>query len=125
MPLEPVNATLPAMGLPFPWGVKAGNLLFLSGNGPIGPDGKAVEGDIRAQTRLTLENLRKVVEAGGSDLRHVVSLTVFLKDLDDFAGMNEVYREFFLVDPRPARATVQATLLFGMKIEIQGIAIVP
>lgn len=125
MSLQPVKADLPAVGLPFPWGLKAGNLVFLSGNGPLGPDGKPVEGDIRDQTRLTLENLRKVAEAAGSDLHHVVSLTVYLKDLRDFAAMNDVYREFFPEDPRPARATVQATLLFDMKIEIQGIAVLP
>lgn len=122
---QAVKADLPALDLPFPWGVKAGNLVFVSGQGPLGKDGNVVEGDVRAQTRLTLENVRKVVEGAGSDLDHVVSLTVYLKDLSDFAAMNEVYREFFRTEPRPARATVQAGLLFGMKVEIQGIAVLP
>lgn len=120
-----VQADLPKLNLPFPWGVKAGDHVFVSGMGPLGPDGKVVEGDIRAQARLTLENVRKVVEAGGSDLDHVVSVTVYLRDLDDFAAMNEVYREFFRREPRPARATVQAGLLFGMRIEIQAVAVTP
>jgi 2-iminobutanoate/2-iminopropanoate deaminase len=122
---EAVKADLPSLNMPFPWGVRAGNLVFISGQGPVGKDGNIVEGDVRAQARLTLENLRKVVEGAGSDLEHVVSTTVYLKDLSDFAAMNDVYREFFRTEPRPARATVQAGLLFGMKIEVQGIAVLP
>jgi 2-iminobutanoate/2-iminopropanoate deaminase len=122
---QAVKADLPSLDLPFPWGVKAENLVFISGQGPLGRDGKVVDGDIRAQTKLTLDNVKKVVEAAGSDLDHVVSLTVYLRDLADFAAMNEVYRTFFRNEPRPARATIQAGLLFGMKIEIQGIAVLP
>lgn len=125
MRLEAVKTDLPSLNLPFPWGLKAGNLVFLSGQGAMGKDGKIVEGDFRTQARRTLANLQKVVEAAGSDLGHVVSMTVYLKDLSDFAAMNEVYQEFFRTEPRPARATVQAGLLFGMKIEVQGIAVVP
>jgi len=69
-----------------------------------------------------LENFRKVVEAAGLSLDDVVSTTVYLKDLEDFRAMNEVYSEFFAAEPRPARATVRADLLLGMKVEIQGIA---
>lgn len=122
---EAIHADLPAIGLPFSWGVKVGDLLFLAGHGPLGSDGKVIEGDIRTQTRKTLENFRVVLEAAGSSLDHVVSTTVYLKDLDDFRGMNEVYSEFFAVDPRPARATVRADLLLGMKVEIQGVACIP
>ncbi|OGS50957.1 MAG: hypothetical protein A3K65_03865 [Euryarchaeota archaeon RBG_16_68_12] len=122
---EAVNADLPAMGLPFSWGVRLGNLVFLAGQGPLGRDGKIVEGDIRAQTRATLENVKKVVEAAGSSMEHVLSLTVYLKDLQDYGGMNEVYALYFKKEPRPARAAVQADLLFGMRVEMQGIAFVP
>ena len=122
---EAVNADLPAMGLPFSWGVRLGNLLFIAGQGPLGRDGKVVEGDIRAQTRATLENLKKVVEAAGSSLENMLSATVYLRDLKDYDGMNEVYALHFKKEPRPARAAVQAGLLFGMRVEIQGVAHVP
>jgi len=120
-----IKTSLPAIGLPFSWGVTLDHLIFLAGQGPLGPDGKVIEGDIRVQTQETLENFRRVVEAAGSSLEHVLSTTVYLKNLNDFRGMNEVYSEYFMTEPRPARATVQADLLFGMKVEIQGIAYIP
>jgi 2-iminobutanoate/2-iminopropanoate deaminase len=122
---EAVKSGLPSLNLPFSWGVRAGDLVFVSGLGPLSPDGKVVEGDIRAQTRVTLENFRKVVEAAGSSLDRVVSTTVYLRDLNDFQGMNEVFAEYFRGEPRPTRATVRADLLFGMKVEIQGMALAP
>ena len=97
-------------------------MIFVSGQGPIGPDGKVVSGDIKAQTRLTLENFRRVVDAAGSGMENVVQTTVYILDLSDFSAMNEVYSSFF-PEPRPARTTVRADLLFGMKVEVQGIAI--
>src|SRR5881296_1507065 len=122
---EAIETDLPAIGLPFSWGVKLGDLVFVAGQGPLGPDGRVIEGDIRLQTRKTLENFRKVVEAAGSSLDHVLSTTVYLRDLEDFRGMNEVYAEFFSAEPRPARATVRADLLLDMKVEVQGIAYIP
>jgi len=118
-----VDVDLPSVGLPFSWGIRRGDLVFIAGQGPLGPNGKVVAGDIRAQTRLTLENFRKVVEAAGSSLDRVVSTTVYLRDLGDFRGMNEVFAEYFRTEPRPARATVRADLLLDMKVEIQGIAL--
>ena len=112
------------MGLPFSPGIKLGDLLFVSGQGPIDKNGKVVPGDIRAQTRLTLENFKLIVEAADSSMDKVVQTTVYLRDLGDYTGMNEVYATFF-PEPRPARATVQAELLFGMRVEIQGIAHAP
>lgn len=109
------------MGLPFSPGIKLGDLVFISGQGPIDKNGKIVQEDIRAQTRLTLENFKRVAEAAGSGMEEVVQTTVYLKNLDDYAAMNEVYASFF-PEPRPARATVQAGLLFGMLVEVQGIA---
>ena len=120
-----IKTSLPATGLPFSWGVTLDHLIFLAGQGPLGPDGKVIEGDIRVQTQETLENFRRVVEAAGSGLEHVLSTTVYLKNLTDFRGMNEVYSEFFSAEPRPARATVRADLLLGMKVEVQGIAYIP
>ena len=112
------------MGLPFSPGIRLGELLFVSGQGPIDRNGTVAEGDIRTQTRLTLENFKKVVESAGSTMDNVLQTTVYLKDLNDYPGMNEVYATFF-PEPRPARATVQAELLFGMRVEVQGIASVP
>ena len=66
-----------------------------------------------------------LVEAAGSSMDHVVSTTVYLRDLNDFRGMNEVFAEYFAREPLPARATVRADLLFEMKVEILGTAIVP
>lgn len=110
-------------GLPFSPGVKYGDLIFVSGQGPIGKDGKIIAGDIKAQTRATLENFRKVLEDAGATMDNVLQTTVYLRDLADYQGMNEVYARFFS-DPKPARATVRAELLFGMTVEIQGIAAV-
>ncbi len=112
------------LNLPFTPGIRLGELLFVSGQGPIDKNGKIVQGDIKTQTRLTLENFKQVVDAAGSTMDNVVQTTVYLKDLDDYAGMNEVYSQFF-PDPKPARATIQAALLFGMLVEVQGIAHIP
>ena len=112
------------MSLPFSPGIRLGDFVFVSGQGPIGENGRVEAGDVRVQTRKTLENFRKVVEAAGSTMDQVVQTTVYLKDLADFDGMNETYSGFF-ADPKPARTTVQAELLFGMRVEIQGIAYVP
>ena len=113
------------MGLPFSPGVKFGELLFVSGQGATDNNGKVIGDDIKTQTRLTLENFQRIVEKAGSDMNSVLQTTVYLKDLADFAGMNEVYCSCFR-EPRPARATVQvADLLLGMRVEIQGIAHLP
>lgn len=124
MQKEAISPGRASPGLPFSPGIKLGDFLFISGQGPIGENGKVEPGDVRAQTKKTLENFRKVVEAAGSTMDEVVQAIVYLKDLDDFAGMNEAYSSFFR-DPKPARTTVQAELLFGMRVEIQGIAHVP
>ncbi len=112
------------LGLPFSPGIRLGHLVFVSGQGPIDSRGRVVPGGIREQTRLTLENFKRVVEAGGSHMDDVLQTTVYLKDLNEYSGMNEVYSGFFS-EPRPARATLGvADLLFGMKVEIQGVAYV-
>jgi 2-iminobutanoate/2-iminopropanoate deaminase len=123
MKKEAVKTGPAPLDLPFSPGIKYGELVFVSGQGPIDQNGKVVGGDIRAQTKKTLENFRNVVAAAGSSMENVLQTTVFLADLDDFPGMNETYSTFFS-DPRPARTTVRADLLFGMRVEIQGIAFV-
>lgn len=112
------------MNLPFSPGVKFGDLIFVSGQGPIDQNGKVVPGDVKSQTRTTLENFRRVLVAAQSGLEYVLQTTVYLSDLTDYSEMNETYSKFF-PDPKPARTTVRADLLFGMKVEIQGIAYVP
>ena len=113
------------LGLPFSPVVRFGELLFVSGQGPIDKNGKVVPGNIRVQTNATLENFKGILEAAGSNMDCVLQTTVYLRDLVEYSGMNEVYSSFFH-DPKPARTTVQAgDLLFGMKVEVQGIAYVP
>ncbi|HTO95325.1 MAG TPA: RidA family protein [Bacteroidota bacterium] len=105
--------------------VAAGALVFTAGQIPLNPaTGELVAGDIRAQTRQVLENLRAILEAGGSDLSSVVKTTVFLKDLSDFAAMNEVFAEFFPGAP-PARSAVEvARLPRDVRVEIEAIGVV-
>lgn len=112
------------LNLPFSPGIKFGDLIFVSGQGPIDQNGKVVPGDVKSQTSTTLENFRRVLVAARSSLEYVLQTTVYLSDLNDYTAMNEAYATFF-PDPKPARTTVRADLLFEMKVEIQGIAYTP
>lgn len=110
----------PAVG-PYTPAVLAGNLLFVSGQIPVLPDGSLAAGDIESQTRRALANLNLVIEAAGASLAQVAKTTVFLADLEEFAGMNRVYSEFF-GDHRPARSTVQvARLPRDARVEIEAV----
>lgn len=104
----------------------AGRMVFLSGQIPLDPaTGQMVEGDVRAQTEQVMQNLRAVLEAAGGGLQHLLKTTIFLRDLADFAAVNEVYARH-LQPPYPARATVQvARLPRDAAVEIDGIAQVP
>jgi 2-iminobutanoate/2-iminopropanoate deaminase len=108
---------------PYSQAVRAGQLLFLSGQVPLDPvSGQMIDGDIAAQTRRVFENLGAVLEAGGRSFAEVVRTTVFLADMNDFAAMNAVYGEYFK-EPYPARATVQvARLPKDARVEIDLIA---
>jgi len=119
-----VKAGAAPINLPFSPGIKFGDLIFVSGQGPIDQNGKVLLGDIKSQTNTTLENFRRVLIAARSGLEYVLQTTVYLRDLNDYSDMNEAYSTFF-PDPKPARTTVRADLLFGMRVEIQGIAYVP
>ncbi|HUF05301.1 MAG TPA: RidA family protein [Aridibacter sp.] len=109
---------------PYSQAVKAGNLLFCSGQIPIDPaTGDFVSEDIAGQTEQVLVNLKAVLNAGGAELSSVVKTTVFLQDMADFAAMNEVYARHFS-ETKPARATVAAAgLPKGAKVEIECIAV--
>ncbi len=108
---------------PYSQGIKAGNFLFVAGQGPIDPKtGQMSSEEIETQTRQTLENIKAIVEASGLSMRDLVKVSIFLKNVDDFRKMNEVYKTFFLENP-PARTTVEAKLPApGMLIEIDAIA---
>jgi 2-iminobutanoate/2-iminopropanoate deaminase len=110
---------------PYSQAVRANQLLFLSGQTPLDPkSGEMVGVDVRQQTERVLENIKGVLEAAGANLQHVVKTTVFLKDMNDFAAMNEVYGRYFSSAP-PARSTVQvARLPKDALVEIEVIATV-
>jgi 2-iminobutanoate/2-iminopropanoate deaminase len=114
---------LPKPSGPYSPAIRSGGLLFLSGQIPLDPaTGALVTGSIAEQTRRVLENLRTVLEAAGLSLGAVVKTSVFLKDMDDFAAMNEAYGQYFPEKP-PARTTVQvARLPRDVAVEIDAIA---
>jgi 2-iminobutanoate/2-iminopropanoate deaminase len=109
---------------PYSQAIKAGGLVFCSGQIPIDPvTGEFVSADIAEQTEQVLKNLREVLSAAGTSLADVVKTTVFLADMNDFAAMNEVYGKFFN-ENKPARATVQAARLpRDAKVEIDCVAL--
>jgi 2-iminobutanoate/2-iminopropanoate deaminase len=117
------TAAAPAAIGPYSQAIRTGDLLFVSGQIPLDPaTGQLLGGDIRAQTRQVLKNLAAILEAAGSSLGRVVKTTVYLRDLGEFAAMNEVYAEFFSEQP-PARATVQvARLPRDAAVEIEVVA---
>jgi 2-iminobutanoate/2-iminopropanoate deaminase len=108
---------------PYSQGVRAGSLLFVSGQVPIDPaTGNIIEGDIAAQTHRVFQNIREILKAGGASFDHVVRTTVFLADMNDFPAMNAVYATYFTA-PAPARATVQVSRLpRDARVEIDVIA---
>ncbi|HEU4983258.1 MAG TPA: RidA family protein [Acidobacteriaceae bacterium] len=106
--------------------VRAGDFLYVSGQGPIDPATQEfVFSDIRGETRLTLENVERVLKGCGASKKNIVKCGVFLAKAEDFNAMNEVYAAFF-EGTAPARTTVQATLVEpGMKVEIDCVAYLP
>ncbi|MBI4264624.1 MAG: RidA family protein [Acidobacteria bacterium] len=111
---------------PYSPAIRAGNLLFVSGQIPIDPvSGALVAGDVAVQTEQVMRNIAALLRATGAGFEHVVRTTVFLADLEEFAAMNAVYGRF-VVDPPPARATVQvARLPRDVRVEIDAIAVLP
>ena len=111
---------------PYEQAIKINGFLFTSGQIAIDPaTGKLIEGDISVQTRRVLENLKAVLEAGGSSLDQVVKATVYLTDLSTFSKMNEIYAEY-LGHVKPARSTVGvASLPLGASVEIDLVATAP
>jgi 2-iminobutanoate/2-iminopropanoate deaminase len=118
------TAAAPAAIGPYSQAIKAGGLVFLSGQIPLDPaTGQMVDGDIAAQTERVMKNLAAVLEAAGASFENVVRTTIFLTNLADFQVVNETYGRYF-TGVAPARATVQvAALPRGAKVEIDAIAI--
>ena len=108
---------------PYSQAIVEGDFIFVAGQGPINPGTGSVElGDVRAETKRVFENLRAILQAAGSSLDHVVKCNVYLRDINDFAAMNEVYKSYFKT-PFPARTTIQAGALpRGFAVEIECIA---
>jgi 2-iminobutanoate/2-iminopropanoate deaminase len=110
-----------AISLPLSLATIAGGFVFVSGQGPFKPRTLEIPDGFEDQVRLTLQNVERVLHSAGASLRDVAKVNAYLADLDDFAKLNEIYREFFLRD-YPARTTVGANLL-GIKVEIECIAV--
>jgi 2-iminobutanoate/2-iminopropanoate deaminase len=117
------QAPAPFQGAPYSQAIKAGGFVFVSGQLALRPDHAEIVGDsIGEQTEQVFANLRAILEAAGSGLDRIVKTTVYLADLGDFAGMNEVYARH-VGDVPPARATVEiAALPSGAKVEIEAVA---
>lgn len=113
----------PAAIGPYSQGIRAGNIIYVSGQLPIDPATGVFAGEeIKEQTRQSLENIKSILEAAGTDMSAVVKTTVLLADISDFSDMNTVYAEFFS-EPYPARAAFQAAALpKGAKVEIEAVA---
>lgn len=111
---------------PYVQGIRAaGTFIFVSGQLGLTPDGALAGEDVRAQTRQALRNLQAILQSAGAGLEQVVKTTVFLRSLQDFPAMNEVYAEFFGAQP-PARTTVEVSALpREALVEIEAIAVLP
>ena len=123
-PIRTESAPAPFQGAPYSQAIKANGFVFVSGQLALVPGAKElVPGGITEQTEQVLTNLRAILEAAGSSLEQVVKTTVFLQNLDDFAGMNEVYARQ-IGDVPPARSTVEvARLPSGALVEIEAVAL--
>jgi 2-iminobutanoate/2-iminopropanoate deaminase len=108
---------------PYSQAIVEGDFIFVSGQGPINPGTGSLElGDVRAETKRVFENIKAILQAAGSSLDQVMKCNVYLRDIKDFATMNEVYQTYFTA-PFPARTTIQAGALpGGIAVEIECIA---
>ena len=119
-------AGVPAPRGPYSPAVRAGDFLYVSGQGPVDPDTNQFSfGDIKHETRVVLGNIKRILEGCGASMQDVVKCSVFLLNGDDFAAMNEVYGEFF-GEAKPARTTVESRFANRqMKVEIDCVAYKP
>lgn len=121
--MKPVHTNeAPAAIGPYSQGIMAGNLFFSSGQIPLTPSGELVQGDIKDQTHQVMKNLQAVLKEAGASFDSVIKTTCFIKNMDDFQAMNEVYGEYFK-EHKPARSCVEvARLPKDVLIEIEVIA---
>lgn len=123
MKVVQTNAAPAAIG-PYSQGILVNNMFYSSGQIPLTAEGVLVEGDVQVQTHQVFKNLQAVLAEAGSSLEKVVKTTVFIKDMNDFAAMNEIYGEYFSVH-KPARSCVEvARLPKDVLVEIEVIALV-
>jgi 2-iminobutanoate/2-iminopropanoate deaminase len=123
VPKRPIETqSAPPPGGAYSQAVAAGDLVFLSGQGPFRPSGEKLEGSFEEQARQTFQNLAAVAEAAGGSLADAVRVGVFLRDMANFPAMNDLYREFF-TEPLPARTTVQSNLP-GFEIEVDAVLLI-
>ncbi len=107
---------------PYSQGIVYGDMLFVSGAGPIDPTTqKFISGTIEEEAEVTLKNIKGIVEAAGFSMEDLLKVTVFLADINDFARFNEVYKKY-VPEPYPARSAIEAVLAFGIKVEVEAIA---
>lgn len=111
----------PQPGGAYSQAIVAGDVVYLSGQGPFAADGSRVEGSFVDEARQTFANLAAVAEAAGGSLADAVRVGVYLRDMDNFGAMNELYREFF-PEPLPARTTIQSDLP-GFEIEVDAVLV--
>jgi 2-iminobutanoate/2-iminopropanoate deaminase len=104
--------------------VRAGDLVFVSGQVPTGPDGVVVPGGIEAQTKQVLENVKAALALAGASMSDVVKTFVILADARDFGAFNKVYATYFPSEP-PARTTLEARLMIDIRVEIEAVAYKP
>ena len=124
MPIQyPKNPDTPVSHLPFSPAVRVGGLIFVSGQASVDATGKIVPDTFEGEFRRSMENLRKVVESAGSDLRHVVQTRNYVRDPANVARYNELYREYFSA-PHPARTTITNCLPPTLHYEIECVAVV-
>ena len=110
---------------PYNQAVMIGNLIYTAGQIPLDKQGNMVPGGVKEQTEQVIANLKAVLEHAGSSLDNVVKATVFMKDLNDFAGMNEVYGKYFKNETAPARSTIQvARIPKDSLVEIEVVAFI-
>jgi len=121
--IRKLEGAAPAIG-PYSAGVAAAGLVFVSGQLPADASGRFPKG-IRAQAEQCIKNVEVILKAGGSDLQHVVKTTIFLRSMDDFAVVNDVYAQYFNGEVLPARACVQvAALPKNAPIEMEAIGVI-
>lgn len=115
---QEIDTGLPSLGQPFSWAVGDGSMVYTS-QGPITAEGKILQGDITAQTRLTLDNLRRALEAAGGSLDDVLQVQLYLLDVADMKPFDAVYADVFRA-PYPSRSTavVAALVAPGMRVEL-------